>query len=128
MSYHYSFEEVNESDYTLTFTYNTDAKLIGHLFKKSKKKLAKKLNKDIDADLENIQEFEIPDNQKKIMFPYLMKVIKNHIKHVGKEIEPDGFKIITSNITGAVYQLLKDKSWKVYITVEGQYDRREMQS
>lgn len=125
MSYHWKFKAINGEDYRIYLTYPADKGLIKKIFNKTVKSMRKKTGMDIKNDPKDIKEFNIPENQRAIMFPVLYRAIKKHMKEVFKKVKKDGIKPTTGEVVDAIYKLSETDGWHITVVLGGHYAKNE---
>lgn len=117
--FHWSFKILDESDYRLVLTYHATSKLFNSILRKSMSKLEKK--KGIKVPENVLEQFTIPEDQKRHMIPLLTRFTKKNVAFVMKEVKKYGVVCITGKVIDAYYNKLKTEEWEIKIFVKGQY-------
>lgn len=116
------FKTINPESYSIDITSDINNRLMKGLFLKSKKKIQKKTLTDTSkASLEGVETF--------IVEPKYFKMIKNlilrvPINRINKEIEVDGYSIVSSYIDKATFTRKNGKEWLLELVVTGEYIKK----
>lgn len=117
---YFKFKCLNGSDFSLVFMVDVEGKTFNVALQKTLKKLKKVHKIDANIDLELIEAFEVPDNQKAMFFSLLSRGTNKAFKKLKKRLIKDGIRIIRDYLTDVKYVRSVD-GWKVILTFGGQY-------
>lgn len=116
--FHWGFETLDESDYRLILTYQADNKMFNTLLAKTKSKLEKK---KINVSEKVLEQFTLPEDQKKHMIPVLTRATKKNVAYVFRKVKKDGIICIGGKVIDAYYNKIAPEKWEIQIFIKGQY-------
>lgn len=117
--FRWDFEVLNEADYRLVLTYIADNNIFNSLLRRSKNKLEKKQGIKLPDNV--LEQFTIPEDQKKHMIPLLNRATKKNVAYVQKIVKEDGIVCINSKVIDAYYNKLKSEEWEIKVFIKGQF-------
>lgn len=118
----YRFRVTGISDYEMTFLIPIRSKIFKKVYIKSLERLKKKLDKEIEGDIDLIKEFDIDEK----FFNLVKTSIRSQIKQVKREVKKDKIIVLNEKVTKAKYIRNQDNDdWICKIVIGGQYaDKR----
>lgn len=118
----YKINCLDDSDFCLKlFIENIDKSLFTKIFFKSIAKLKKKHNVHVNGTIEFIEEFEIPEQARGMVFPTIFKAFKKNMNIALDDFQKDGYKALDIKIVNVLYRRVDSENWDIIITYEGQY-------
>lgn len=123
MAIDFKFKLTSETDFQIDFFMEINNRWLKYAFNKSKKKLSKKLKKDIEADLNVIEEFEIPEDVKGQLLPILKRALGGKVSDVAAMVKDDSGIIIQKYAVENAYYVRDGDKWKVDLRVVGQWSK-----
>lgn len=122
----YKIKVLDMSDFKLElFIEDIDKSLFTKIFFKSIAKLKKKHNVHVNGSIEFIEEFNIPENARGMVFPTIFKALKKNMNIALDDFEKDGFKVLSIKVIDVLYKRVDAEKWDIIITYEGQYLKEE---
>lgn len=115
----WEFEALDESDYRIILTYYADSNLFKTLLAKTKSRLEKKKGIKIPEGV--LEQFTLPENQKKHMIPVITKATKKNVVLVFREVKKDGVICIGGKVLDVYYNKISTHNWEIKVFVKGQY-------
>lgn len=115
----YDFETITPFDYSCVIKLTAGGRMMSRMFVMAKNTARRKHRLRSDQSPDHIIEFEIP----KRFYNALGIAVKGIMKNVEKEVLEDNIRVVTSNVSAAVYKKNSDGNWDVFVTVSGGFVR-----
>jgi hypothetical protein len=119
--FYWKFQEVDDSTFQLSLTYNAGHRLVKRLFEATINKLQKSKNIQVKGDVEVLEEFTIPNKLRRTFCPALYKAVKKNVKKVIKWVAEDGVKVMSADVFNAYYQKIEGDRWRIIVYLQGQF-------
>jgi len=120
----YQISQLNSSEMKISLIYDAKDSMFMNLYKQAVAKLEKKEGVRAEGNPKLIEEFKIPDNQKKYMFPTVQTAVKKNLKAVCKIPKARGFDIQFMELDDITYTRVTEKDWKVKLDFIGSFTRK----
>jgi hypothetical protein len=126
MPFNFRIEQLNESDYQLTISYETKKGQMERFFNLASKKLKRKKGIEVEGDLNAIEQFQIPEEKKNIMLPIIKQGIRKNVAEVRKIVKEDGFEMLSWDVVDVIYKRKRGSdTWLIDVIIKGVCSKKE---